>query len=117
MILINVVVTYRIRSFDVRSFNNWPTKKLTINIKTIVLNTNILPNKVVKITVITAANPKDSLDLCHSTMPGIVANKHNTKPSGGNICKTKATMMSEIILKIVALGSIFENKFCHSHTF
>lgn len=76
-----------------------------------ILNTNILPNKVVNTTVTTAVKPNDSTDLCHKIMPGIVANKLNTSPSGGNICKAKATTTSVIILSIVALGYIFENKF------
>lgn len=85
--------------------------KLNTSIKTITLNTKTFPNNVVRITVITAARPKDSLDFCHNTMPGIVAKRHKTRPSGGNICKTKATIINAKILNIVALGFIFENKF------
>ncbi|EHY93825.1 hypothetical protein SSME_00190 [Staphylococcus saprophyticus subsp. saprophyticus KACC 16562] len=44
-------------------------------------------------------------------MPGIVANALNTRPSGGNICKAKATTISVRILSTVALGYILENKF------
>ena len=45
----------------------------------------------------------------HSTMPGIVANKHKIKPRIGNTCVTKATISNEIVAIIVALGCIFEN--------
>ena len=108
IILINVVVTYKIRSFDVRSFNNWPTIKLKKIMRTNILSTNILPNNVVKTTDITAAKPNDSFDLCHKMIPGIVANNASTSPSGGNICKAKATTMKAIMLRIVALGYILK---------
>ena len=76
-----------------------------------IVNTKILPNKVVKITVITAVMPNVSKDLCHKIMPGIVAKRLNTSPSGGNIFKAKATMISANVPRIAALGYIFENKF------
>lgn len=76
-----------------------------------ILNTNILPSKVVNTTVTTAVNPNDSIDLCHKIMPGIVANALNIRPSGGNIYKAKATTISVRILSTVALGYILENKF------
>ena len=76
-----------------------------------ILNTNILPNNVVSTTVMTAVKPKDSTDLCHKIIPGIVANKLNTSPSSGNICKAKATIINVITLSIVALVCILENKF------
>src|SRR5699024_984668 len=75
------------------------------------LNTNILPSNVVNTTVTTAVKANDSTDLCHKIIPGIVANKPNSNPSGGNICKAKATIINVITLSIVALVYILEKKF------
>ena len=63
--------------------------KLKIKISTIILKTNVLPNNVVRITVTKALIPNDCTERFHSTMPGIVANKHKIKPRIGNTCVTK----------------------------
>ena len=42
---------------------------------------------------------------------GMVANKHNSQPTSGNIYVTKATTINASVPIIVALGSIFENNF------
>ena len=93
------------RSLEARSFNNWPIIKLSIKTKIMALNTNVLPNNVVRIiTVIKAPIPNDGIDLFHKIIPGIVANKHRINPSTGNTYVTKATITSAIVPIIVALG-------------
>ena len=99
------------RSFVARSFNNCPMMKLVSKTTTIALNVAKLVKSVVRITVIKAAIPKLSFDLCHKTIPGMVAKKHNTYPIKGTKYVTKATIIKVITPSIVALGLTLENKF------
>ena len=84
---------------------------LEISTNIMALNTIVLPNNtaITKVTIV--AKPNDGIDLFQRIIPGMVANKHNSQPTSGNIYVTKATTINASVPIIVALGSIFENNF------